>query len=205
MSNLRKYLTLLNKMFSARNAKDEKAEDDVLSELDHHWYKQMDATDREQSESLVIFETKEKWLAFQKAWKQFMHDGKHKKYKVPYTYSILVSNSCGKWEVQNGEAYRWQSDLAPEHHLLYGLLRNKKIGKMFKPTNKPEGYPAGHFHALKDAAYYIHWAAGGNQKGIDHLLKPFDGTLTAEDIKSASRRLKKIAERTSNFEKLELE
>jgi hypothetical protein len=64
--------------------------------------------------------TKEQYLSIVASWKQYIRDGKHKKYKVHY------------WMNTPSEGYRWESDLTACHHLLYALIRNKDLMKGFQ-------------------------------------------------------------------------
>lgn len=211
--NLKKYMNLINKLFAVRKLNDDAKEDEVLSELDHHWYKEMDQATRDATYGLILFEDKERYTAFKKAWKDYIHEGKHKKYKFEYEscangrdFRNGYEKIDGRYKCKNPiKAYYWKSDLHVVHHLLYALLRNKKINKMFKPSIWPEGYPATNYATLKEAAWRLNHAAKGNQHTVEYFLRPFGGTLTLEDIQKADRRLKKIAERTEDFKKLELE
>lgn len=199
MNNLRKYLILTNKMFTFRKAGNEQAEEDIIAELDHHWWKVMDQSEREQANEMLTCDSKEKYLAFQEAWKQFLKEGKHKKQKITYTYAVW---NRSKRAYDTGEGFHWISDLTSAHHLFYGMMRNKKLNKMFKPTNKPEGHPLSNYPGLKEAIAGISSAANGNQLVINLLLAPFAGTLDLDDIKRVDYRLKELAKKTSNFTNL---
>lgn len=81
--------------------------------------------------------TKEQYIKIRASWKQYIKDGKHKKYKIPSSdYTKIIRNENGKFLDFGSTGYSWHSDLQSYHHLLYALLRKKDLHKSFKDNLK---------------------------------------------------------------------
>lgn len=117
----------------------------------------------------TFFNSKDEYLQFIQAWKQFHAEGKHKKVEfTEYDGSIHM-----------------KSNLHCEHHLLYNLLRGKDISKMFKATDKHTGQ--GPFWAFEEARDAISWATRTDRtKG---LLAPFAGTIDKDTLSAVTEKI----------------
>jgi len=210
MKNVSKYIKLVGQMIGFAAAKDEVNEDKVTDQLDHLWHKEMTKEETEKANSLVLWGTKERYHLFLNAWKQFIADKKHRKYKVAYDACAgEYKRVDGKWICTVPiNSYFWKTDLRIEHHVLYALLRNKPLKKMFKKDKTQTGRYGGliPYSPLHLAHAEISWAAkDGNPKYLEPLLKPFGGTITLDEVKLAASKLQKIYLKTNNFSDLELE
>lgn len=118
--------------------------------------------------------TKEQYLAIRASWKQYIKDGKHKKYKVEYGHNWSYG---GKSLDQGGEVagYRWESDLSVYHHYIYTLLRKKDVKNAF--SEECIGGVESHFNWLRH-----HWDNPdvSRKSHRDLLVIPFGGQLTDE-------------------------
>ena len=121
-----------------------------------------------------FFGTKENYITFTSAWKQFIADGNHKKY--PLTYA--------------GQEYDKVSDLECVHHLIYAAMRGKDISKNFTPNNHTQ-YIDGKFEAFtaaKNAVYY----ASKHDTSFKKIKHVFGETVTQEMLVRLYEDLKSI-------------
>jgi hypothetical protein len=138
-----------------------------------------------------IIDTKERYLKAKAAWKKFFADKKHKKYKVPYG---------------NGGQFRWNSDLKVLHHVIYALIRDKKLNKMFKQLANGS-YCVQDLHQVRwDLRRILTYPERIYEKqDLEFIQRLFDGHVTAEDLALILRKLETIYNRTNAFGDLGLE
>lgn len=127
---------------------------------------------------------KEKYLAAVASWKQYINDGKHKKYKVHYDAWVVTSRNPYNAHTEKDYGYRWESALTVHHHVFYALLRRKSLAKGFGSEEATEGW----INTLKNVANYLapsetrkHSIFWANQFA-EKLLAPFGGHITKEDF-----------------------
>ena len=116
-----------------------------------------------------FFDSKEEYLTFRQAWKDFHKEGKHK--PVPHD------------DYYGGT--RYVSDLMCVHHLIYALLRGRDIRKMFVPNNSIQG--ADPYLAYYAARNQLSFAANmlvnlGDGKRMLLLLQPFGECIDSHTI-----------------------
>lgn len=200
MNNITKYKTLLSKSFHFQSMNDIENEDEILCQMDRLWYDEMTEEDRQKARELVYLSSKEKYVGFINAWKAFIKDKNHLKYKVPTTV-VVYDKEAKKWKsIDHEKQYYWRSDLKTIHHLIYSLLRNRNINQIFK-SDKMHGLTA-----LIHAQRTLKWAAKhASADNLEYILKPFGGHIGVDELKLASDRLEAIMKRTSNFSELEKE
>jgi hypothetical protein len=123
-----------------------------------------------------FFETKDHYLQFRQAWKDYINSGQAKKQEMKY------------W---GGTPY-FASSLKCEHHLLYALLRGKDIHKLFVPNYKVHGQPP--YYAFEQAKWKICIGIEGDtpyaKKRRAELLGPFGGTIDEDALKSVAEIIK---------------
>lgn len=128
-----------------------------------------------------FFNSKEEYLQFRQAWKDYINSGKAKKVEKTYHYS--------------GELYR-ESNLRCVHHLIYGLLRGRDTSQMLSLTLKVQGqrpyFPF--YEARSTISLAIQIADRGPSKlrpegdtghldRLNALLEPFGNTIDIETLK----------------------
>lgn len=203
MKKITEYLKLISQMFTYRNENDQQKEDDILNELDICWYEMKDE-ELDKIKNMLILGSKEKYLSIKNAWKTFIKENYHKKYKIPTTRCIFED---GKYIVIE-EGYRWKSDLTDLHHVIYALVRNKKLEKMFKRDKLEDGKNIRFFsklHSIKNELSYINKSPKLPEGYIENVLKPFNGFITKEDLYAIHIKLEMLYTKTNKFTDLSLE
>lgn len=122
-----------------------------------------------------FFVSKEHYLSFRAAWKQYIADGKHKR----ATYIDAWGGRCKE-----------PSSLTAAHHLVYNALRKRDLHKSFAPLTNPNKVGNDPYRAFDHARGAISWAA---KYRPDRLLAPFGGTVTEAMLKELSETLKSVA------------
>jgi hypothetical protein len=131
-----------------------------------------------QTEEHSFFTSKEHYLAFRDAWKQYHADGKHKK----ETYTDYQGGIC-----------KCPSELTSDHHLVYNALRKRDLSKSFTPITSE-----GKLNAFNGKPYAAFYAAKGRISACikynrtDWLKEPFGGTVTDDMLKELNEALESI-------------
>lgn len=133
------------------------------------------------SNNKTFFTSKEHYVAFRTAWRDFINSGKHKR----KTYIDSQGGVC-----------KLSSNLYAEHHLLYNLLRKRDVTKAFSPaiskskieyysrfTNPPEYYAL--ITAKNSIKHYVAYHEKGFTNKMEYLLEPFNGTVTPDMVAKA--------------------
>ena len=134
----------------------------------------METLTQEKIENITMkasfFDSKEHYLQFKAAWKQYIADGKH----LRETYTDSQGGIC-----------KMDSALTCSHHLIYNALRNCDLKKSFSPiTNQNKlksQYSRDPYRAFEYARNSIKWALKSSaSNSADWLLTPFGDTVTKE-------------------------
>lgn len=115
-----------------------------------------------------FFNSKEHYLAFTTAWKQYIANGNH----ICRTYVDSQGGTC-----------KYDSALTSVHHLVYNALRKRDLYKSFTPlTNKNKIGKHGLYAAYYDDLRVLRLSLGrwGNSRWVK---TPFGETVTDEMLK----------------------
>jgi len=120
----------------------------------------------------TFFDSKEEYLQFRQAWKDFHKDGKHK--KKPTT------DYCG------GVSHK--SELTCAHHLIYALLRGRDITKSFVPNRKVHGQDPyfAYYNARQKISFSLRMLENHSRGDMmAKLLLPFGGLVSTDMLETA--------------------
>jgi len=122
-----------------------------------------------------FFESKEHYLNFRKAWKDFIKSKKHLKY------------SHGAHWMDPNQPLRPESDLKFVHHFLYAALRGKDLGAIITPDSCHDTYQLLETRIMYATSYLKQenktpYSQGRESEQYQQLTLPFGDTLTKEMI-----------------------
>lgn len=123
-----------------------------------------------------FFASKEDYLSFRQAWKDYINEGKHKKYSHGENYL--------------NEPLPPESDLNAIHHIIYLALCGRDIGKGFTPitsTRKLQSCNNQPYYQLRNHLWIIERLVQGDY--LKSYLLPFGDTIDEETVKSALREI----------------
>lgn len=127
-----------------------------------------------------FFTSKEHYLAFTAAWKQYIADGKHE---------------CETYVDGQGGTCKYNSSLTAVHHLVYNAFRKRDLHKSFAPLTNEDRINA-HYSRDPYAAYHNARRAldaSFSRWGSTEWIKaPFGGTVTDDMLKELNEVVKTI-------------